>query len=223
MMGFVALLIGIVLVQQIGDDVVGNTELSSKINESITITTTSNTIINESIDITAAGGGHVGNSSVISVTFFGSGNKSTGEATIEVGVDVNFTRTGNITVNIVNFSTDVTYNISYIYVSAGIGQTDQDDVTAVTFFGNTSLSTFTADIDINDEINFTKPGVISVATINFSAGSYNIIYTYEGDLFVTDSTSRTFLKLVPLFFVLAILMVAFIMFRDAFPEFLGGK
>jgi len=96
-----------------------------------------------------------------------------------------------------------------IVFSAGdinITNTAQDDLVSVTNFHNVS-DDLTADIDTG--INWTKAGVITIdrATVGLN-NSYNISYTFESDNYIAHSTSRILVKLVIIFFALALLATA---------------
>lgn len=105
-----------------------------------------------------------------------------------------------------------------VTITSGSGKTNQNGVISVSFFGNGTTNTIVCTtFDINSQINFTKNGSVSVAqgltapdecadyNGSIANGGYNISYVYEGDNYVSESTSRVFLKLIPLFFVIGIL------------------
>jgi len=145
---FIALLLGIVFIQAIGNNVAGNTQLSSKVNEQITITD---------------GVGATDEDDVVGLSFFGNNSNNTNDSTITVGTDVNFTRAGAIT---------VTQNLTPLIENQTI----------------------------------------------FANGIYDVSYTYEGNLFVADSTSQTLLNLVVLFFALFILLIAYLGAKKFIPD-----
>lgn len=114
-----------------------------------------------------------------------------------------------------------------ITITSAEGQTSETDkLTAIIFFGNSTNNTNSADITIGTDVNFTKKGVITVGTnitnnanmSVFSDGTYNITYTFEGALFVSNATARTLLKLVMIFFAIGVMAIAIAMFREAFPD-----
>ena len=157
-----------------------DSDVTTITNESITMTTSTGTVINESIAITD-GIGTAAFSGIASVTFFGAGNTSTHSGDTDVGLEVNFTRAGTITVDTINFSNG-NWNISYTFEQNTTGTTANDEVSAVAFFGNADAnSTHTTGIEIDDEVNFTSVGVISAAAENFTSGTYNITYTFSSD------------------------------------------
>ena len=215
--GFVILLVGIVFLDVIADTIVGNTELSSITNESIAITTTLNTITNETITITG-GSGATGNSSIRGVTSFGNVTNGTHLAIIRLGIEVNFTKNGTIQVAPNHFDGDGPYNVSYIYTTEAIGNLANDDVVGLSFFGNATNNTVLSSITLGANVNFTRPGVITVDTFPFDAGTYNTSYTYEGDLFVADTQSQALLKIVVLMFVLALIAVGIMLIQKTFPD-----
>jgi len=84
--------------------------------------------------------------------------------------------------------------------------TAQDDIISVTNFDNLT-DDLTANIDT--DINWTKAGVITVSRdVVGTNNSFNISYNFEGDNYVAHSTSRTLIKLLVLFFALALLGIA---------------
>lgn len=214
---FIAILIGVVLVQVIGDQIKATETQDTIVNETITISNTLTEVVNESITMTS-NIGNTGNTSVVAIGFFGNNSNNSGLAGIDIGEEINFTIDGEIVVSNIIFSGPGPYNVTYNYTKDGTGQTAQPDVVSISFFGTGNVSTDVAGLEINDEVNFTKPGVITVSTLNFSAGDNNITYVREGDLFVANSTARTLLKLIPIFFVLGILAIAVMMFRRSFPD-----
>ena len=221
-MFFVVVLIGIVFLGEIADNQIANTELSSVTNESIAITMTTNTVTNETITM-ASGAGTTANSSVRNITFFGNATHSSDASstvTIVLGTTVNVSKLGQVNAN--GTFTTGDYNISYTYTTAGTGDTVQDDITSIDFFGNATNSTHLAGVTAGTEINFTKPGVISVDTLSFDPGTYNISYGYEGDLYVVDTKSHIFLKLLGLFFVLVIFAFAIQTMRESSDNFNFG-
>ena len=217
---FVVIILGVVFLREIADSQVENTELSEIVNESIAMTATINSVVNETMAITS-GTGIPSNPSIVDVTFFGNGNVSSHVDGITIGTQINFTKAG-LTVDSINF-TDNDYNISYTYTTDLIGNTAQDDLTGINFFGNATNSTHLSSITIGTHVNFTKPGVITVDTHFFDTGSiYNISYDYEGDLYVVDTKSHTFLKLLTIFFVLIIFAFAIQAIRESSDDFNFG-
>ena len=78
-----------------------------------------------------------------------------------------------------------------IVIAAGVGATTNDDLLTLTYFGNDTVNTVagSASIVITDEVNWTTAGVITVSTDNFTAGSYEISYTYDKDSAATTALS----------------------------------
>ena len=70
------------------------------------------------------------------------------------------------------------------------------------------MSTDEPGVILNTDANISRVGLIRVSTLNFSAGPYNASYTYEDAFFVSNATARTLLRLIPIFFVIAILFIA---------------
>ncbi len=204
---FVALILGIVLIQVIANHEVGNTELSGVTNESIAMSSgTANVVINETIAMVSQVG-VVGNCGLIDITFFGNNSNSTGLPNVNVSQHVNITGYREFIVSEAQFPADGDYNISYTF-AARTGSTARDDLVSMSFFGNGTNNTFLSSVTIGTQVNFSKEGVITASSCHFSDGSYNTSYGYEGDLYVTDSKSRNLLTLNSLFFALVLFAVA---------------
>jgi len=113
----------------------------------------------------------------------------------------------------------VTGNESVAIVS-GVGELANDDVTVITFFGGANVSTQSTGITVGTQVNVTKAtGVLAVDSINFSNGNWNATYEYEGAEYVTNSTSRSLLPLVLIFFALAIVLIGYVIVVKGFKEF----
>ena len=150
-------------------------------NESITITSDSSTVVNETIDIVSQVGTLVFGG-VSNLAFFGNASNNTNLADVIVGEEVNFTRSGGIVLDAEQFPADGEYNVTYTFESNSTGTTANTDVTSVTFFGSGNLSTDTAGIDLNDEVNFSSDGTITLSALNFTAADpYNITYDHDSD------------------------------------------
>ncbi len=218
---FVVVIIGAIFLGEIADNQVENTELSGITNESIVMTATTNTIVNETITITS-GVGQTGNVSLRSVIFFGNGTNSTHLASVNLATHVNFSKSGEIVVSQHAFDSDSEYNISYTYTADVTGDTAQDDVVSISFFGNGTNSTHSSDITAGIHVNFTKPGVITVDSFPFDPGTYNISYGYEGDLYVVDTKAHPLLRLITIFFVLVIFAFAIQTIKGSSDDFNFG-
>lgn len=81
-------------------------------------------------------------------------------------------------------STTVSHEV--ISIASGIGATANDDVTSVTFFGNSTYNT-DDDFTINTDVNWTTAGAITARSNNFTDGDYNISYAYDADSTTTTS------------------------------------
>jgi len=90
----------------------------------------------------------------------------------------------------------------------GLANTTHTDQTIVTFFGNATRNTDNVSIDIGGMVNMSTAGELSVNATVFQDSTYNVSYTYETGLYVTDNRSRTILRIVPLLFVLAVLAIS---------------
>ena len=131
---------------------------------------------------------------------------------ILIGVVADTISTLDDIVNVVNES---------ITITSGVGTTSvTEDVTSLDFFGNATNSTHNAGVNVGEEVNFTRQGVITVAggTVFGGSGPYNISYTHEGVNFVANKTARTLINLITIFFALAVLAIGFMIARDSFPD-----
>lgn len=95
-------------------------------------------------------------------------------------------------------STAVTYET--VAVASGSGSTANDDVTAVSFFGNMSVNSTDNVINIGNgvadvRVNWTTAGLLDVHSANFSDGNYNVSYTYLADTNAFTATSNTVTEL----------------------------
>ena len=176
-------LISITITSKVGASIESSLPLDARtvVNESITITATTITVTNESITMTS-GTGTTGNGSVRSITYFGNVTNSTDLASISVGLQINLSKSGVITVDTAEaFPADGIYNISYTFSRDVTGTTANDGVSGVTFFGNVSNNTFLSTITIGTHVNFTEPGVITLDSHPFDPGTYNISYGYNAE------------------------------------------
>ncbi len=131
---------------------------------------------------------------------------------------------GEITDNQVE-NTELSRSINETITMTGqTGTTAFADVRSLTFFGNASGNdTDLANVAIGVEVNFTRSGTIIVDAEEFPAdGPYNITYSYEGDLYVVDTKSHVFLKLLGLFFVFVIFAVGINTIRESSDDFNFG-
>lgn len=167
--------------------------LDSKINvitnQSITVSTSTSTVVNETITIISQNG-TVSNGGVNSVTFFGNVSNNTATGDELIGLNINYTRSGRITLDSLEFPADGLYNITYAFESNATATTDSNPVTAVAFFGNGNMSTGIAGIDINSEVNFTVAGLITLDALNFTSGVNNISYTFTSNTAAQTTTEN---------------------------------
>ena len=105
------------------------------------------------------------------------------------------------------------------------GETAEDDTTTLNFFGNATNNTRQASslLVIGSTVNLSRNGSVAVAGLGFSNGPYNISYDYEGDLYVADNTSKTFVRLTTLFFAIFIVLGAVAVALKAYPELFSFK
>jgi len=111
-----------------------------------------------------------------------------------------------------------------IAISLSTGQLAQDDVSAITNFNNIT-DDFT--VNIGTAVNVTKAGLVTIdnTTIltNFST-TYNVTYNFESDEYVAHSTSRVLVRLINIFFALAIMAAAvFAMYAMGITELFKGN
>lgn len=217
-LAFTTLLIGIVFSDVIGDSVEGTEVVETKLNESIAISSTDNTITNETIATFTSGRGRVVRGPITGVSFFGNQSNNTNLASVSLGTHVNFTKDGEIIISQTHFDGTGPYNVSYVFTTNSKGSVVEKDVRSVTQFSNATIGTEITGIDVDTEVNFTLAGDITVSGYNFSDGNYNISYTHDGELFVSNSTARTFLGLIPIFFIIALVIGAILFMRRMFPD-----
>lgn len=221
--GFITILLGVVLLGVVANNTFLNTNLNQKENETITISGTVTTYINETINITSFTG-ITTRAPIVGVSFFGNATNATtnpaANSKPNISIDVNFTRDGVIRISGAHFdnSASSTYNITYEVLSATAADVINEQVLAVSSFQNVSIGTQIVGITINDDINFTKAGRITVSPFNFSGGPYNITYSYGGDNYIEDSTARVFINLIPLFFAIGVVLAGIGMVYAGFRE-----
>lgn len=200
--GFVLIILGIIFLDVIADQIASSTSLTIQTDETITITADDNSVINETF-ISSGNSNKTDNTVLNNITFFGNATNNTDSNLFNVSLHVNFTREGNITLDITKFPAATPYNISYTFENNTVGTTDNADVTEITFFGNGTVNSTVTGITIGTQINVTKAtGVVTLASFNFSAANYRIDYVYEGVNYVNDTSSRVILNLIPIFFVI---------------------
>lgn len=99
---------------------------------------------------------------------------------------------------------------------------DDDDVITSTVVAYCNVSTLT----LNENYTVSDAGI---SIINLTAGTggvghtiqlcnFNMTYTHEGDNYVEDTTSRTMIGLVTLFFALAILIVGYVIVKKSYEN-----
>ena len=216
--GFIALILGLILIGVVADTISTLDDIVNVVNESITVSSTSNAVVNQSITM-SSNSGTTGNGSVYILSFFGNATNSSHLASVTLGLHVNITRDGVVVTDNQRFAASGIYNISYTFTTDGIGTTSvTEDVTSLDFFGNATISTHITGIAIGAEANLSSKGNLRVSTYNFTDGTYNVSYTHEGVNFVANKTARTLINLIIIFFALAILAIGFMIMRDSFPD-----
>lgn len=118
------------------------------------------------------------------------------------------------------YSTIQQYENESVAISSGNGVATYDDIQSMTYFGNDTNSTVDSGISFGTEVNYTANGsiVVSQGTDKFANGNYNVVYYYNGDNYVNNSTARVFLTLCLLFFVIVITVTAAGTFKKMFPN-----
>ena len=217
--GFIALILGIILIGVVADSISTLDDIVNKVNESITVTVTDTTTVNQSVNLSGTNQFNV-SSPLYGITFFGNATNSTHNTGVNVGEEVNLTRDGLVTVaGGTVFPGSGPYNITYLTKTLGAGTTSvTEDVTSLDFFGNGSISTHVTGITAGTEVNLSSVGNLRVSTYNFSGGTYNVSYTHEGVNFVASKVARTLINLIIIFFALAVLAIGFMIARDSFPD-----
>ena len=217
--GFIVILLGIIFTSTIGDQSAANTQLSSMVNESVTLTSSVSTVVNETI--TASGGtAQLVGTGIQSITYFGNVTNSTDLAGITIGDEINYSRSGGLRIaQGTVFPGAGSYNVTYTKDNNVTGTTANANVVSVTFFGDANASTHHSTIVLGEQVNFTKStGVLKLASANFTNRAYNASYTYEGANYVVDKLSRTILNLNTLWFALFVLAAALVLVLRAYPE-----
>jgi len=182
------------------------TEVQVAVKGPITMTETEVTVTNEKVT-TSSGAASLARQDIVSLSFFGNNSINTTAPEYNITIHVNWTKAGDIVVDN-DFFADGEYNSTYIYKTGTTGTLGNADVLTLTFFGNGTINTTVTGIALTAEVNFTNAGVVTVASYNFSKGSYLADYTYNPEGYVTSSTTRTLLNLIPV--ILAILVLMFI-------------
>ena len=75
-----------------------------------------------------------------------------------------------------------------ITMGSGTGNTGNVSLTDVTFFGNGTNNTESEFVNISTEVNWTIEGEITISTLHFEDGDYNISYVYRSDVTGTTLT-----------------------------------
>lgn len=117
-----------------------------------------------------------------------------------------------------------------ITIIGGSGELLNDNIKSITLFGNGSNNTLINSnvILIGTHVNFTSNGTLQVVQnlnitpagqattgIVFANGEYNVSYTYGGDLYVDDASSRSLLNVTTVLWVLVGLGIAILAFMGA--------
>jgi len=111
---------------------------------------------------------------------------------------------------------DISYVNGQVTILTGTGGTDFD-IESVSFFGDSALNTSDANIEIGNQVNWTRRGIITVNTDNFTDAEYNISYgSYQNNSGsdtmyimggeVLDTIPATWLPLIVTMLALAIVL-----------------
>ena len=96
-----------------------------------------------------------------------------------------------------------------------------DDIISVAAISNVTTD-LTAQLDTN--INWTKAGVFTIDGVTVVNATYNVTYNFEGDEYVVGSSSRVMVRLINIFFALAIMAAAvFAMYAMGITELFKGN
>ncbi len=95
-----------------------------------------------------------------------------------------------------------------VLITASAGQLANDDISAVSLFANVSVD-LTDNLTI--DVNISRAGAIVTSEV-VGNNTYNVSYTFEGDEYVVGARNRTILNLVIIFFVIAVLLIAILVF-----------
>lgn len=209
MSAFVALLIGIVLIQPIADDIAGvNNEAFTILNESVGLTIATATTLNESNTLnltnsTALAQDHV--TILIEIR-----NDTTADVITQ---ECNATRsTGVLECNV---SVTNRIFVDYTFNATVTGALANDEIVTFDACRNSDMTTITAGVHCNVTL---ATGAVIGEYDNFTVPTAFIDYTYDTDKFVRSPAARTLLTLTILFFALAVLAVGIGYVTGAFKD-----
>ncbi len=200
--GFVVILIGVILIQPIGDDIERLSVSSFNVsNETVALSNTLEIIVNESVAInndsstdTGIVNGTLANNNITVLTALRNWSSENLLGFCNVTLGTGFLQC-NITGNTTLFA-----DYTHVYGKTGALSRSFDEWISLDFFRNAT----TYEILHPGFCNFTiSDGSISCNnTRSFSALAD---YQYQSDNFVRDSTTRTLLRLTTLFFAIAVM------------------
>lgn len=199
---FIAILIGVVLIQPIGDDIelakIGSRTI---LNESVALTITTVSVVNETVTLSAADTPSTGTLANNYLTTLTALRNETGENLLGF---CNMTlATGALSCNATNSTTcyaDYTYNDH----STGQLSTDQDEWISFDACRNSTMIAILADTHCNVTL---ATGAVRTEYDNFTDDLAYIDYKYEPDTYVHSSAARVLLTQTRLFFAIAIILV----------------
>ncbi len=211
---FIVLLLGVVLIQPIGDDV-ELVKVSSRtiLNESVALTATTADVVNETVTLAGNTTGTLANNYLTTLTTLWniSGADLLGECNITLS-------TGGLVCNNTNSEGGLA-NASYTYNDHSTGQlsTNQDEWLSFDACRNSAMTAILIGTDCNVTI---ATGAVRTEYDNFTDDLAYIDYKYEPDTYVHSGTARILITLTVLFFAIAILAMGIGFAIKSFKE--GG-
>ncbi len=195
---FVAMLVGLVLIQPVADDIAGvSTESFTILNESVSLAIATSTNLNESntLDLT--------NSTTLSQDFLTVLTEIRNTTAEVVTSQCNVTRsTGVLKCNETSV-TNVIF-VDYTYNSTVSGTLANDEIVSFDACRDSLMNAILAGIHCNVTL---ATGEVIGEYDNFTVPTAFIDYTYDTDNFVRSAAARSLLNLTILFFALAVLAV----------------
>ncbi len=199
MSAFIAILIGVVLLQPMADDIEGVKASSYSIgNESVSLTVNTNTFLNES------------NTLVANVTTLAQNYVTVLTAIRNESADnmlgfCNFTTLNTKTATLkCNETGSATIYVEYTYNSYVTGKLAHDEIVSLDGCRNATMTAVTTNTYCNVTL---ASGDVRGEYDNFTTGSAYIDYSYDTDQYVRSSAARTLITITILFFAIAILLI----------------
>ena len=109
-----------------------------------------------------------------------------------------------------------------IAIASGAGTTTYDNLITVTTVYNSTPELLINSNETTD-IRFNVTKATGVIKTNFADGTYKVSYSYYPDNYIESGASRAILRLLKLFFALAIVAIAMLVFtKSGLMEEIGG-